>query len=158
MTEKARKEIIITSVLVLVLVFVGINTIAGIKKNKGSGAARAQSGVSPKHTAVPKPVKKSPTEIEKEKESLAMLEQEAESMKLKRDAFVHEQVASQEEITPSDLILCGIIWDEDSPIAIINGVIVRKGDKVGTSTVKDIEENFVLLNDGNKDYKINLNP
>jgi len=43
------------------------------------------------------------------------------------------------------LVLNGIVWDAESPFAIINDTIVRIGDKVDSSKVKDIQREKVIL-------------
>jgi len=159
MTGKAQKEIIITGILVVVLISVSISTFSEVKKKKS--AAKSPNISSAKRTTYSKPVqkysKKDFSEIEKTKENLAKLEQESSNLKLKRDVFVHGSAVSEEEIAPSDLTLYGIIWDKDNPIAIINETIVKTGDKVGISTIKKIEQDCVIVNDGSRDYKLNLN-
>jgi len=41
--------------------------------------------------------------------------------------------------------LNGIVWDAKSPFAIINNTIVRVGDKIDSSRVKDIQRDSVIL-------------
>ena len=53
--------------------------------------------------------------------------------------------------------LTGIVWDEKSPAAIINGVLVRKGDMIDGKEVKDITRNSVTVKEGDKEYKLELN-
>lgn len=44
--------------------------------------------------------------------------------------------------------LTGIIWDERSPRAIIDDIVVGVGEKVGKNTVVEIKKDMVILNDG----------
>lgn len=53
--------------------------------------------------------------------------------------------------------LDGIIWDNRAPLAVINGNVVGSGDKVGTNTIVEIKQDIVILNDGIKDFELNLN-
>lgn len=48
----------------------------------------------------------------------------------------------------------GILWDEKVPMALISGETVKKGDKIGSSTVIDIQKDRVILNDGTKDIEL----
>lgn len=56
----------------------------------------------------------------------------------------------------SGLSLSGIIWDEEAPCAIINGIVVRSGEKIGGKIVKSIEPDKVILSDGAKEYVLEL--
>lgn len=56
----------------------------------------------------------------------------------------------------SDLALSCIIWNDEGSRAVIGKSIVREGDKIGDKTVKRIEQNRVILNDGTKDYVLEL--
>ena len=48
--------------------------------------------------------------------------------------------------TLEDIYLEGIIWDsQGGSIAMINGMILRKGDRIGDFEILKIEENSVLL-------------
>jgi hypothetical protein len=57
---------------------------------------------------------------------------------------------------PAPLLLQGISWDEKNPIAVLNGQVVGIGDSLGGHTVKDIQRDKILLNDGNKDMELHL--
>ncbi|MCX5714442.1 MAG: hypothetical protein NT033_06485 [Candidatus Omnitrophica bacterium] len=59
--------------------------------------------------------------------------------------------------SPARLVLTGVFLDKESPQAIINDNIVSIGDKVRGSVVKEIKEDRVVLNDGNKDFELRLN-
>ena len=56
----------------------------------------------------------------------------------------------------SNLALSVIIWDDKKASAFINGTIVYVGDKITDKTVKQIEQNRVILTDGTKDYVLEL--
>ena len=55
-----------------------------------------------------------------------------------------------------DLILDGIMWDKEKPLAIINGEIVKIGDNISANLVVDIKQDRVILNDGTKDFELKL--
>ncbi len=52
------------------------------------------------------------------------------------------------------LILNGIVWDEETPRAIIGDVIVGIGDKVKDATVVDIKRESVVLRDDNGEFEL----
>jgi len=52
--------------------------------------------------------------------------------------------------------LTGIVWDEENPIAIMDGEIVSVGDIVGENVVIQIKKQSVILSDGVKEFKIGL--
>ncbi len=54
------------------------------------------------------------------------------------------------------LILGGIMWDKEKPMAIINEEIVKIGDNVSGNIVVDIKQGRVILNDGVKDFELKL--
>lgn len=57
-----------------------------------------------------------------------------------RDPFMFDEMEIE-----VGLVLNGIVWDAKSPFAIINDTIVRIGDKVDNSKVKDIQREKVIL-------------
>ncbi len=67
-----------------------------------------------------------------------------------RDPFVFSTETSQE------LVLGGIVWDPGQPAAIISGEIVVKGGAVGSYVVVEIQQDRVILNDGEKDIELRL--
>ena len=56
----------------------------------------------------------------------------------------------------SNLTLTAIMWNNEKPSAFINESIVSVGDKITGKTVKQIEQNKVILTDGTKDYVLEL--
>jgi len=52
--------------------------------------------------------------------------------------------------------LIGIFWNEEKPSAIINGLVVDTGSKIGPSTVKKINPGEVILFDGKKNIFLEL--
>jgi len=55
-----------------------------------------------------------------------------------------------------DLVLNGIMYTEENPKAIINGVVVREGDVVSSATVVSISERNVLLKYNNDDNQVEV--
>jgi hypothetical protein len=52
--------------------------------------------------------------------------------------------------------LSGIFWNEQKPSAIINDLVLNVGSVIGSSTVKEINANKVILFDGLKDIVLIL--
>jgi hypothetical protein len=54
------------------------------------------------------------------------------------------------------LILSGIIWDKEEPMAIINGEILKIGDNINANLIIDIKQDRVILNDGTNNFELRL--
>ncbi len=68
-----------------------------------------------------------------------------------------EEKALAEVYTPPDklgLQIDGIFWDEIKPMAIINGKIVSKGDKIEGMEILEIKKNSLRLKKGNTVYNV----
>lgn len=55
-----------------------------------------------------------------------------------------------------NLILNGILWDKEKPLAIINNTTVSVGDKIDGNTIVDIKEDRVILSDGTSNIELKL--
>lgn len=164
MTEKAKKEIIITSVLVVVMVVMVIRGVGQVKKYKRPASAKpAQAAVAQAASALGKEKKtiaakkKDFAQAQKAKDAFDKIYGEVRDMKVSRDPFALVTGEAGEGISPSDLSLYGIIWDEKKPVAIINDEMVSIGDTIGKSKVVTIEKDSVTVNDGTRDFKLLLN-
>jgi len=72
-----------------------------------------------------------------------------------RNPFIFPQ--SEEKVgSVSNLSLSCIIWDDGKSQAFINDSLVCVGDKITDKTVKQIDQNRVILTDGTKDYVLKL--
>ena len=56
----------------------------------------------------------------------------------------------------SVLALGGIVYDEKDSYALINNQLLHIGDEVNGNRVVDIQQDRVILNDGNKDIELKL--
>lgn len=56
----------------------------------------------------------------------------------------------------SRMVLGGIVRSGKGFKAMIGDVVVGKGDKVGGSTIIEVRENGVILNDGTKDFELTM--
>lgn len=68
-----------------------------------------------------------------------------------RNPFVLEPGQNAKKIT-----LNGILWDDQSPKALIGDHIVGKGDSIGPSVVVDIYRDRVILNNGMEYLELRL--
>lgn len=59
-------------------------------------------------------------------------------------------------LATSDLVLMGIVWDEENPKCVINGVIVEAGGTVAGKVVKEIRQDRVLLSDGEEEWVLRV--
>lgn len=55
-----------------------------------------------------------------------------------------------------ELKLNGIMWDRGNPLTIINGKVLKTGDKIGTNTIIDIKQDRVILSDDNREFELKL--
>jgi hypothetical protein len=151
-------EVIITGVLILVLLSLAINTVKRTKQAKRLKIEPYSAVLKKDEFRKKTSQEKSPAKEARrpDKEIYKKLEEETKNLKLKRDPFILGPVISTEEISPSGLSITGILWDRENPIAIINDNIVRIGDKIGTNNVVDIKQDSVILNDGIKNFELNL--
>ena len=56
----------------------------------------------------------------------------------------------------SALALDGIVYDEKDSYVLINNQLLHIGDEVNGNRVVDIQQDRVILNDGNKDIELKL--
>lgn len=56
----------------------------------------------------------------------------------------------------ADLTLTGIIYDKESPMAVINDVIIHEGDMIGGAVVKEIRSDSVVLEKAGRSYTLEL--
>lgn len=144
MLKKEKIQISVTAGLILVLLFLIINT-AGKASQKKSSEMKSV-GASESKSSQNRPSVKELFDIQ---------EKEANALELKRNPFAPAPIISTESAAPT-IQLNGIIWDKVNPTAIINGDIVKVGSKVGDNIVVAITPNSVTLNDGNREYKLQL--
>ena len=61
------------------------------------------------------------------------------------------------DVTVTDMVLEGIIaGDDNKNIAIINGIILQTGDKIGLYVIKDIKATSVIIQKGEERYSLKL--
>jgi len=60
------------------------------------------------------------------------------------------------EVDLGDLVIKGIIYSKESPVAIINDEVVGRGENIGDYLVLEIEEKKVILKKGDKEFILKL--
>ncbi len=123
----------ILAVLALIAVFVWYNGLKSFSKNKDS----APSGYLE--------VSSSRQEIKRKKRS--------GHKEWGRDPFMVTQTPAS---SSSALALDGIVYDEKDSYVLINNQLLHIGDEVNGNRVVGIQQDRVILNDGNKDIELKL--
>ncbi|MBU4590249.1 MAG: hypothetical protein KKG01_04930 [Candidatus Omnitrophica bacterium] len=72
-----------------------------------------------------------------------------------RDPFSSGQTTSAPS-TVSDMVLTGILWDDSSPLAMINDNPIAVGDKISGYTVVEIRKDRVIITNGTEDSELRL--
>ena len=83
------------------------------------------------------------------------LEEQAKTIELKSDPFTAIPIVSEQSLQ-SRVVLTGILWDKDNPLAIIDDNVVKIGERVGNKTVIDIKRDRVILSDGETPSEVRL--
>lgn len=140
MRKKELVELSVTGILVVIMLFALGNAV-----KSRSGHARS---VLPAAAGGPKamPTAQADQKINS-KDLYNLLEKHAQSIELKRDPFTAAPIIIKKE-TQSGIELTGILWDKEKPLAVIDGKIVKEGQRVGDKTVMEIKQDRVILSDG----------
>lgn len=144
--EKEKIKIVVAAGVIILLVIVLISNIAGAGRKK-TQARPAVAKAGPVKAAVKVQDKDIPQPRYSGGEQA-----KAGSMESGRDPFVFGQAAA----APGDLVLSGIVWDEESPSAIINGEIVRIGRQIDGRKIIDIQKTKIILSEDGQIYELNL--
>lgn len=133
--DKKRIEIIITSGLILIFILVLMKNVKVFKKKPSSIMQAEQQSL----------------------DRQEMPKQQEEKLEWGRDPFSGKVYYSGTVSGDTgELSLNGIIWDEKSPVAMINDRIVKVGDRVGVNTIIDIKKDRVILSNGIKTFELRL--
>ena len=153
MQQKDLTKLVIFCVLISVLLFTANNARKAIRKTKKLRRKTLHSSVLVEQKD--DTVGASQYKISAQSPSYKMLEDETKDLALKRDPFSAARIAKTEE-SPGELRITGILWDEEVPKAIINGLIVEIGEKLGANTIADIKQDRVILYDGSDYFELKL--
>jgi len=145
MTDKERKQLMITGALFLVFIVAWANTFIFLKKRSAPAPA------------APLPIAQGTMVIPPSAAPLQSPPAEAQaSLKWARDPFSGKAYSASGAKSAPVLKLVGITWDGISPMAIINNKVVSAGDTVGGCMVQEIREDCVVLNDGTRNFELRL--
>jgi len=140
---KARVKLIVTIILGIVFILSWINTMGAIKKRFwGDGGQKVNPSV--------QVVRQSP---KVQTNLLQAIENEDDGMEWIRCPFCGKLYIDGEG---GVVALSGILWDDKTPKAVINGEIVGLGDNINKYSIVNINRSSVVLNDGVKDIEILL--
>lgn len=139
--KKDKIELVIT--VVLIIVFIVLTTLF-FKRNaiRPAAAARASQEI---FSVTPRSKHDS-----RQDQGMAFLwEKSAGDQEVKRDPFLHGS-------PDNDLSLKGVIWDPDSPSAVINERVVAIGDVIGNLKVTQITQDSVVLENEHSKLELKL--
>lgn len=160
MSKKDIVKLIITGALVLVLILLILNSRSAVNKAQ---ELRKKTLYAPELTLL--------QQGESDQQNLMLPSQQASQVgkftykKLEdygknlvavRDPFSNLPMAVRPESASSVLSLSGILWDKVKPLAVINGNVVKPGDKVGGSVLVEIKQDRVVLREGSITREIKL--
>ena len=98
-----------------------------------------------------------PSGEKKVEESVAPSRTRGHAVKSKYKSWKRELfVPTGGSVVSATPVLRGILSSGENLKAMIDDVIVGKGDKVGDNTVVEVRKNSVILNDGTTDFEIKL--
>ena len=139
-----NKKLIILSALLVVVVFVWGRAFVSPLREKGNRAAVGVANSSSRNKI---------SEDFLIQEVPKRLWAKSTYLSWGRDPFTLPKVSVD---ISTELKLNGIMWDKDNPLTIINGKVLKRGDKIGTNTVIGIKQNRVFLSDGNREFELKL--
>jgi len=140
MHKKDLIQLVVTGILVIVLILALGNAAKKTRKpSQNSGNALFKLTVS---SVMPADQVNNPIN-----NLYNLLEQNSKATELRRDPFNASAIIPERGLH-SDISLTGILWDKLKPLAIIDGNVVKKGQRVGNKTIMDIKRDRVILSDG----------
>ncbi len=141
--KKEKTELTITGIGVIFLIFLIIGNVQKIQAKKQS-MAKAGAAVT---SSMSVPI------------TFETVEREESAIKQGwgRDPF-SRGVSIADDVGLDGLVLNGIMWDDVNPYAIINGDVIKVGDKLGSMKIIDITESSVILEQDNEHHILLLKP
>ncbi len=132
--DRKKMEIIITTALGIVFVFVSINVFSVIKNARfkrpltAKAGAKALAAVSAQELPIDK---------------LTRIGSKADSIEWRRNPFIRGRGLGLSGA--GTLNLTGIMWDRNNPQAIIGDEVVKEGDVIGKYKIIKINEDSVVI-------------
>ena len=140
MRKKELIELGITAGLVVILIIAFTNAFKRVRSRNLRNQAKPRA-VELATLSV------NPVNMAENKNLYNTLEQQVNSIELKRDPFTAAPIVSEKDLH-SEVVLTGILWDKVKPLAIIDGEVVKKGESIGNRVIVDIKKDRVILSDG----------
>ncbi len=141
--DKQKRQLIITSFLVLVLIFAWAKAFQVMKKK--SQAKNSQAAISPVNYQ---------QAVYSQPDTETQESQEGQDLKWLRCPFSGKVYAGPAKVM--DLELNGLLWDEQDPKAVINSKVFSRQEQVGQYTIIEIEKDRVVLSDGFKEFELKM--
>jgi hypothetical protein len=152
--EKQKKQLIILSGMIVVLIILSVRAFVIVKKSrdKVKRAEAVQEMVKTRAATMPSKGDVIP--------SKAQEESMAQQLSWEVDPFTGSEIYTSSARYPA-LRLVGIVYSKEKPqdsYAIIDNFIVKKGDKIGSSDFQliEISEHDVTVTDGTKELKLKV--
>ena len=146
--EKAKRDLIVALVLVVVCLFLLGKNFFFKKKTPVGTSSLAGSQVSDAESVAMLGLIRQNLDLREEQESAA-------NQEWGRDPFVLGGAFGSSEAA-SNFVLSGIAWDAKLPIAIINENVYKPGDPIDGYTVSEIRPDAVTLSRGDEKIKLEL--
>jgi len=140
MQKKETIELGITVFLIIVMVLLFGNA---AKKPRPRHVAKVVSNAENLQTLLPDQLDQETSS----KDLYNFLEKQIPLIELKRDPFNLASIIIEKD-KQSGLVLSGILWDKNRPMAIIEGEVIEKGERIGNKTVIEIKQDRVIFSDG----------
>ena len=77
-------------------------------------------------------------------------------LSLKKKEEIKEEIKESLPLQPPKLVLKGIVWDENEPLALINGLVVKEGDTIQGATIVKIDFERVTIQYRSQQFVIEL--
>lgn len=152
--DKKKIQILITSLLSLMLIVAIGNAVFTILKIKKGGS---RAVITPEPKIFDQSAEESKIHIVT-REDIAGIE----NLRWLRDPFNFKRYITVQKHSTTQLLLKGIIWDENDPCAVIDDRVLRKGDKIDTIKIIEIRKNSVIVgqegSEDTEDTEIFLTP
>ena len=157
MKKKDLIELSITSALVIVLLFVLINSIAQVSRKKRARAKQESARVEPKREKeFQGSSEKDSGDFSDEESLFNALEERTKDITVLRDPFDFGGAKATDKMVVSGLRLTGVLWDGREPRAIIGDDVYGLGDKIGTAKIIKITPDAVILKDATHEFELRL--
>jgi hypothetical protein len=150
MDKKTKIQLAITAVLIVILLLAMNNARLAMIKSKELREKTSHSDVldnneSPSNQAesIANSAKGAGGEV-----SYKNLLKANTDISLSRDPFSYRLIKHSTPGFSSSTGLSAILWNKDQSLAVINHIVVKKGDKVGHNTIIEIRVDRIIFNDG----------